>query len=421
MTFQTTTTVRAASTAARPALVAATMVAPVLWGMTYAVTAELLPPGRPMLAATVRALSAGLLLLLVAPWRPHGVWWARAAVLGVLNIGAFFVLLFVAAYRLPGGVAATLGSIQPLVTAGLAVTLLGERLRMMIVLAGLLGVAGVALLVLRAGAALDTVGVLAGLAGAVSMATGTVLAKRWGQPVPVAAFTSWQLIAGGVGLVPVAFVVEGSPPDLTMRNLAGFVWFATTTAVAYLLWFRGVARLPVARMSLLALLSPIVATLAGWTLLHERFTVAQLLGALLVLLAIHLGQRSPRATSHRHGSAARCRSRLIGEAVVGLRRGGMAIGRTRLVVRGRHTEVQLEAPEAFEGLLGEAPLLAEDVGQDSYGHDLNGGDGEDRTQDDRLDPAGPLALHPARQERVPRDHRPMPSRAATKVKVRSGE
>jgi probable blue pigment (indigoidine) exporter len=272
-------------------LVGVTSIAPLLWGMTYVVTTELLPPGRPLLAATVRALSAGVILAVISPRRPRGDWWVKAAVLGVLNIGAFFALLFVAAYRLPGGVAATLGSIQPLIAAGLAVHLLRERLRVTVVLAGLLGVAGVALVVLRPDAALDAVGIVAGLAGAASMATGTVLAKRWGQPVPVVAFTAWQLIAGGLALLVFVPIAEGVPTELTQRNLAGFGWFAVSTAAAYLVWFRGIAALAVARVSMLGLLSPIVATVAGWMLLDQPLTVVQLLGAALVLIAITLGQR----------------------------------------------------------------------------------------------------------------------------------
>ena len=104
-----------------------TAVAPALWGTTYFVTTEWLPADRPLLAGTLRALPAGLLLVAVTRTLPHGGWWWRAAVLGVLNIGAFFALLFVAAYRLPGGVAATLGAVQPLVVVALSAVLLHER------------------------------------------------------------------------------------------------------------------------------------------------------------------------------------------------------------------------------------------------------------------------------------------------------
>ena len=87
--------------------------APIAWGTTYWVTAELLPPGHPLWAGLLRALPAGLLLVALSGHLPRGDWWWRAAVLGTLNIGAFFALLFAAAYRLPGGVAATLGAVSP--------------------------------------------------------------------------------------------------------------------------------------------------------------------------------------------------------------------------------------------------------------------------------------------------------------------
>ncbi|MEG1771284.1 MAG: EamA family transporter, partial [Comamonas sp.] len=91
-----------------------TALAPAIWGSTYIVASEILPPDRPFTAALIRALPAGLLLLLftrVLPAR-RDAW--RLLVLSALNIGVFQALLFVAAYRLPGGLAAVLGAIQPL-------------------------------------------------------------------------------------------------------------------------------------------------------------------------------------------------------------------------------------------------------------------------------------------------------------------
>ena len=82
-------------------LLAITAAAPASWGLTYAVTTELLPPGRPLLTGALRALPAGLFLASLTRQRPHGGWWSKALILGTLNIGAFFGLLFVAAYRLP--------------------------------------------------------------------------------------------------------------------------------------------------------------------------------------------------------------------------------------------------------------------------------------------------------------------------------
>jgi probable blue pigment (indigoidine) exporter len=281
-------------TPGRGSTVLVTALGPAAWGLTYVVTTELLPPGRPLLAGVLRALPAGLVLVAVTRRRPVGIWWARATVLGTLNIGGFFALLFVAAYRLPGGVAATLGSIQPLLAAALAAVLLRERFHRRSAVAGVLGMVGVALLVLRPEARLDAAGILAGLAGAASMATGVVLTKRWGRPVPLLAFTSWQLVAGGFVLLPVAVAIEGAPPHLTASNLAGFLWLATGgTAVAYALWFRGIDRLPIAQVSLLGLMSPVVATLAGWVVLDQTLRPVQQVGALVIATALITGQRLP--------------------------------------------------------------------------------------------------------------------------------
>ncbi len=274
------------------ALTALTAVAPVTWGTTYVVTTEWLPPDRPLLAATVRALPAGLLLLAAGRVLPRGSWWWRAAVLGTLNIGAFFALLFVAAYRLPGGVAAVLGAVQPLVVALLALPLLAQPLRGRTFVLGAAGVAGVALVVLTDAARLDALGVLAGLVATVCMGTGVVLTKRWGRPVPVLAFTGWQLTAGGVVLLPLVLAVEGLPATVTAGQVGGFLYLAVVnTALAYVLWLRGIGLLPADRVSFLGLLSPVVAAAAGWLLLGQSLGPVQLAGVVLALGSVVLAQR----------------------------------------------------------------------------------------------------------------------------------
>jgi len=271
-----------------------TALAPLAWGSTYAVTTELLPADRPLLTATLRALPAGLVLLAATRVLPRGSWWWRSAVLGALNIGVFFALLFVAAYRLPGGVAAVLGAVQPLLAAALAVPLLGERISRRALLAGVAGVFGVALVVLKATARLDALGIAAGLAGAAAMAAGTVLTKRWGRPEGVGplALTGWQLTAGGLLLLPFALAVEGPLPSFTAANLAGYGYLAVAnTALAYWLWFGGIGRLPATSVAFLGLLSPLSAAVIGWAALGQALTVLQLLGMAVALGSTVLGQR----------------------------------------------------------------------------------------------------------------------------------
>jgi len=275
-----------------------TALAPAIWGTTYYVTTEYLPPDRPLLASLLRALPAGLALVAITRQLPRGEWWWRSFVLGALNIGAFLPLLFLAAYRLPGGVAATVGAIQPLFVAVLATRVLNQRLTTKTVVAGLAGVVGVSLLVLRANAALDGLGVAAALGGAAMMATGVVLSKRWASPAPLLATSGWQLVAGGVVLLPLTFLIEDLPATLTTQNIAGYVYLSTIgAAISYALWFRGIKLLKATQVTFLGLLSPVVASLVGWLALGQELSGAQLLGVIVVLTAMVVAQTRTRTPS----------------------------------------------------------------------------------------------------------------------------
>ena len=243
----------------------------------------------------LRALPAGLLLLAAVRVLPQGIWWLRALILGALNFSVFWALLFVAAYRLPGGVAATLGAIQPLVVILLARALLGTPVRSLSVAAALAGLVGVALLVLTPRAALDATGIAAGLASAASMALGTVLSRRWQPPVSALAFTSWQLTAGGLLLLPVAWLAEPALPALTAPNVLGIAYLGLIgAALTYVIWVRGLARLEPSVVSSLGFLSPVTAVLLGWGLLGQSLSPAQLAGMAVVVTSVWLSQRAQR-------------------------------------------------------------------------------------------------------------------------------
>ncbi|MFB2603876.1 EamA family transporter [Rhizobium phaseoli] len=270
-----------------------TAVAPAIWGSTYFVTTSFLPHGYPLTSAMLRALPAGLLLLLIVRKLPTGVWWGRAFILGALNFSFFWAMLFVSAYRLPGGVAATVGAVQPLIVIALSRLFLGKPIRFLAVIAGLIGMSGVALLVLTPNAALDTVGIAAGLAGAVSMAFGTVLTRHWQPPVSSLTFTSWQLTAGGILLVPVAFLLEPALPAPTPANMLGIAYLGLIgAAFTYLLWFRGLSRIEPSAAASLGFLSPVVATLLGWLALGQSLSPAQIAGFAMVLASVWLSQRT---------------------------------------------------------------------------------------------------------------------------------
>lgn len=272
------------------------VITPIIFGTTYLLTTDFLPPGRPLLVALGRSLPTGVVLVIGSKLPPRGWWW-KFAVLSVLYASAFFPLLFVAAYRLPGGVAAVINSIGPIATAVLSIWLLRTPIRAIQVVAGLVGVGGVALLVLSSSARLDGWGVLAMVSCVIMLSAAAVLTKRWGKPDGFTArgMTGWTFLIGGVTLIPFVLIFEGLPAQLSGREIGGFVYLGLISGVVgYGMWFWALERLSPSAVMFLGLVNPVVAAALGWIFLGQRLNGLQLFGAALVLVAVVLGQLGPR-------------------------------------------------------------------------------------------------------------------------------
>ncbi|MBI4939755.1 MAG: EamA family transporter [Actinobacteria bacterium] len=295
----------AATTPARPVAgagtAALTLLAPVSWGTTYVVVAALLPPGRPPLVAALRVLPAALLLLAVVVLR-HGPAaagggaraWLREVPASLASFGLFFPLLTVAVYRLPGGVAAAVGGLQPLLVLALSGALDRRRPRTADLAVGVVAAVGVGLVVVHPGAGLDPVGVLAAVAANVSFCAGVVLAGRTSSGADPVLVTARRLALSTVVLVPLALVVEGAPPVLDAGALVGVAWLGLgATGVAFVLWFRGIPRLPVAAPPLLGIAAPVTGVVLGVTLRGEVLSAVQVGGFVLSVAAIAYGALLP--------------------------------------------------------------------------------------------------------------------------------
>lgn len=276
----------------RSSMILMTALAPAIWGTTYIVTEQFLPPDRPLFAAAVRSLPVGLVLLTWRRQLPRGDWWWKTAVLGLTNIGLFFPLLFLAAYHLPGGLAATIQASSPLAVMALAYLLIGERATGARIGAALVGLAGVTLLVLRSPDGVTSLGLLGAMGSVIVSALGFVLIKRWEPPVDMITLVSWQLVVAGLVLTPIALVVEGAPPAIDGRSLLGYAWIAIMGGgVSYVLWFTGLRAMPAGAVSLIGLVNPAVGTALGVAFAHEAFGPTQALGLFLVVGGVMLGQR----------------------------------------------------------------------------------------------------------------------------------
>ena len=266
-----------------------TAVAPIAWGTNYVVTRQLLPGDSPVWGAALRAAPAAVVLVLLARSLPRGAWWWRAPLLGVVNIAAFFLLVYVASQALPSGVAASVMALSPLSLALAAWLMVGQVPRVAVLVAGLLGLGGVVLVVGAGAGHVAWHGVAASLAALALSSCGAVLTQRWRDETPVLHLTAWQLVVGAVVLLAAALLVEGAPPRLGAGALVGAAFSSlVATAGAFVCWFAGLRHLTAGQVGVVGLLGAVVA--------HETLTSRQVAGVVVVLGAVTLASS---ARAHR--------------------------------------------------------------------------------------------------------------------------
>jgi probable blue pigment (indigoidine) exporter len=274
-----------------------TALAPIIWGTSYLVASELLPADRPFTAALIRALPSGLVLMLwshfaLPKMNLNPKQWGQLVILSALNIGFFQALLFIAAYRLPGGIAAVVGAIQPLLMMVIIWLLDHRKPQLRVVVMAVIAVLGMGLLFVSPKSEWDSIGLMAAFAGTVCLGFGTFLARRWNNGISVLRFTGWQLGLGGLILLPMALIFEEPLPALSMSNYLGYGYLSVFGALfAYSIWFRGVSKLSSVSVSSLGLLSPVTAILLGWIVLGQALSLREGMAILIVLSAVLMIQR----------------------------------------------------------------------------------------------------------------------------------
>ncbi|MFE0701432.1 DMT family transporter [Streptomyces sp. NPDC058872] len=189
------------------------------------------------------------------------------------------------------GTVVTLGAGPVLIAIGARITL-GERLGCGGVTAVAGALAGLFVLVLGGGTAeVRPLGVVLAAVSAAGYAVTTLLTRwlgRSGGGTDALTTTTWAFAIGAVGLLPAALaegLVPHSEAPATLVLLIVYV-AAVPTALAYALYFAGAAVVRAATVSVVMLLEPVSAALIAVSVLGERFTVAIVLGTLLLLAAV---------------------------------------------------------------------------------------------------------------------------------------
>ena len=201
--------------------------------------------------------------------------WKRLALLAFFNITCWNLLVVYGLSMMPSGRAAILAYTMPAWAIPLSILLLGERLTARKMLGLLLGMAGMALLVWDEvhriqGAPL---GALLVLGAAFTWAIGTILQKKYPVRAPLAGYTAWLMLIGGVPIYIGALLFEdvGKLADIGLTSalavgynvLLAFAW-------AHWAWIKISTSVSVTVFSLSMLVIPVVGVFSGMVFLGEK-------------------------------------------------------------------------------------------------------------------------------------------------------
>ena len=264
----------------------------VIWGSTYLgieLTGETIPP---LFAVGVRFVAAALLMFGLTAWRrgPHVLKVSRrelatCALIGTLLPGAN-AILFVAERHVATGVSSLIIGAVPLWIVVMR-TVTGDRPPRAAIVGVIVGFCGLVLLVRPNGGA-PLWALLLVVCSSLAWAAGSFLSSRLPLPADSFAATSYEMLAGGLILLPIGLATTHPHfSQFSGRSIFGFFYLVTFgSVIGYTAYVWLLDNAPLGRVATYAYVNPVVAIALGAIVLHEHLTWTIGLGALLVLACV---------------------------------------------------------------------------------------------------------------------------------------
>ena len=285
------------ATAAIPALFV------VIWATGF-ITARLVAPfAEPLSFVATRVgvtalILAGLGFARSVRWPSDRRSWRDAMIAGALMQGLYITGTFWSVkHGLPAGIAALIGSLQPLLTAAIAGPLLGERVDARRWAGIAIGFVGAGMVLAPKLGAIEASGIppvplAVSLAGVVMMTLGTLWQKRTAGAVDLLANAAIQFVGASAVIVPIALLFGAWHIALNAPVVIGFAWAVLVNSVAGILLLMALIRRgAVAGVASLFFLVPPVAAVMAFLLFGEALTTFQVAGMAVAAIGVGLASR----------------------------------------------------------------------------------------------------------------------------------
>ncbi|WP_207426146.1 DMT family transporter [Pedobacter sp. SYSU D00535] len=274
----------------------------VLWASASVATKVGVQVAPPLILANIRFFIAGGVLLGYSylskknpDYRlPTKSEWKQLSIFGLLNTTLYLGLYVFAMEKTAAGIGSLAVSTNPLIIVILSAVYLGRKPSVSELFAIALGMAGIAVaswpLVANSYSTIDGIVLLMGSMIVVSCASVYYASVNW--RLPNLLINGWQVLLGGVFLLPVTlFTSNYHAVTYNTSFFFSVLWLSLAVSVVGLICWFYLLRIDTVKASLWLFLCPFFGFFFAWWLMEEPITIYTILGTLMVIAALYLGQR----------------------------------------------------------------------------------------------------------------------------------
>jgi drug/metabolite transporter (DMT)-like permease len=274
-----------------------------LWGLNVVAIKFLVSGGRPLSITSIRLLLAGLLLGAIVIF--SGNWkklsWRQFRLLLACSFFGTFLHHFFLALGLSKTTAVNgslILALDPLATTLIAFLVLGDRItliRLSGIILGLIGVLAIFLTDLMPFNLVIGIGDVLIILAMIFQSIAYVLIKLVVETVQVTQVTMIAVLCGGLGLLPVAYFLEGSVPFTAIMDFSPSLWLLLLSSawiaisLGNMLWNNGIRHLGPGQTVIFSNMIPLYGMLGSMLFLHEAVRWSHLVGAFLIITGVLLG------------------------------------------------------------------------------------------------------------------------------------
>ncbi|WP_214229134.1 DMT family transporter [Pedobacter sp. B4-66] len=271
-----------------------------LWASASVATKFGILSSPPLVLANIRFFLAGFVLLSVgyifnkSYKLPTAEEWKHLAIFGLLNTTVYLGLYVCAMKYTAAGIGSLATSTNPLLIVLLSSWLIGRKPskeEVFSIIIGMVGI-GIATYPLLKDSSTTIMGVSLLMLSMVSVSFASVYYARVKWTLPNILINGWQVALGGIFLLPFTFIFSDfSDIHLDQRLIFSSLWLSLAVSVIGLICWFYLLKIDTVKASLWLFLCPLFGFFYAWWLMNEPITMYTVVGTLLVVFGLYLGQR----------------------------------------------------------------------------------------------------------------------------------